>query len=124
MRLVTGSAASSQAQSQPPRPIAGAGDFLLKEEDFPPLPPSAKAAAAQVAIKPPAITPSPPPSTPLPPPLHSGAQVKHWRPSKHDIERIGQIQSRYKLKAETEIIYTFYKCRFFYTHASFLFRIP
>jgi hypothetical protein len=69
MRLVTGYAASSQAKSQPPRPIAGAGDFLLKEEDFPPLPPSAKA-AAQVATK----TPSHyslsilyhPPTAPLP----------------------------------------------------------
>ncbi len=66
MRLVTGYAASSQAKTQPPRPIAGAGDFLLKEEDFPPLSPSAKAAAAQVATKTPAITPSPSNPIPLP----------------------------------------------------------
>ncbi len=70
MRLVTGYAASSQAKSQPPRPIAGAGDFLLKEEDFPPLPPSAKAAAAQVATKTPShyslSIPYHPPTAPLP----------------------------------------------------------
>ena len=77
MRLVTGYAASSQAKSQPPRPIAGAGDFLLKEEDFPPLRPSAKAAAAQVATEIPAIAPSPSHRTPLPQPLSSGPQVQH-----------------------------------------------
>ena len=66
MRLVTGYAASSQAKSQPPNPIAVAGDFLLKEEDFPPLRPSAKAAAAQVATKIPAITSSPSNPIPLP----------------------------------------------------------
>jgi hypothetical protein len=65
MRLVTGYAASSQAKTQPPRPLAVAGDFLLKEEDFPPLPPSAKAAAAQVATETPAITPSTSHPTPL-----------------------------------------------------------
>jgi hypothetical protein len=59
MRLVTGYAASSQAKTQPLCPIAVAGDFVLKEEDFPPLRPSAKAAAAQVATKTPSITPSP-----------------------------------------------------------------
>jgi hypothetical protein len=94
MRLVTGYAASSQAQSKPPRPLAGAGDFLLKEEDFPPLRPSAKAAAAQVATKTPAITPSPSHRNPLTPPLPSGPQVQHWRLSQHGIERVGQVQSR------------------------------
>jgi hypothetical protein len=89
MRLVTGYAASSQAQSKPPRPLAGAGDFLLKEEDFPPLPPSAKAVAAQVAIKTPAITPSP--SRPLP----SGSQVQHWHLPQNGIE--GQTSSKQRI---------------------------